>query len=267
MAKTKKADIKVPSTFMSTVDIIIPFHGQYETVTKLVESIYRLTRTNYFNICLVDDCSPNADYLATVTSNITRSANRRRVPVNFQAVRTEEQKGFAGAMKAGLDVTKNAYVCFMNSDCLIEDSNWLRAMGETLLSLKSENVRMVAPMTESIVGGDPSQKGNCSSISQDIIIPSDSHLSWYCVLSHRELFTRCGGFLKEYPLGMYEDEEFAARMLHYGFKQAVCRHAWIGHEGEATIRNLWKSRPETQKIMTEDNRRRCIEDMRRLRQK
>lgn len=263
--KTKNANVSVPSDFMATVDIIIPFRGQYEKVTKLIESIYRLTRTNYFTICLVDDGSPNQDYIGTVARNVERSAARRRVRNNLKVIRCEEPKGFGGALRTGYDNTDNPYVCFMNSDCLVEDANWLRAMGESLLKLKADNVRMISAMTDNIVGGDPAQAGERTTRSpDDVILGDDSHLSLYCVLAHRELFPRCKGFIKEYPYGYFEDEEWAARMRHYGYKQAVCRKSWVAHEGMSTITPLWRADPSIQTIMQDENRKRCISDLQKL---
>ena len=153
----------------------------------------------------------------------------------------------------------------MNSDCIVQDTNWLRSMGESLLALKSENVRMVSAMTNNIVDGDPAQLGdrNVKSLN-DIILETGSHLSLYCVLAHRELFSHCQGFIKEYPYGMYEDEEWAARMQHFGYKQAVCRRSWVAHAGMSTINALWRTDPSLKKIMQEDNRNRCIQDIQKL---
>lgn len=264
MEKHKSANVSVVSDFMATVDIIIPFRGQYEKVTKLVESIYRLTRTNYFNICLVDDCSPNQDYMNMVARNVEKTAMRRRVNNNLKVVRCEEQKGFAGALRLGYESTDGPYVCFVNSDCVVEDANWLRAMGESLLSLKHDGVRMVSAMSDNIVGGHDSQLGEKTTHKDDVVLEKGDHLSMYCVLAHRELFPKCHGFLREYPYGMYEDEEFSHRMWSCGFKQAVCRKSWIAHEGMATIRSLWRANPNLRTIMEDDNRNRCIEDIKKL---
>ena len=249
------------STFNAQVDLIVPYHGQYAKVTDLLESIFRLTRSNYYTVCLVDDCSPNLLYLESVQKNIVKSGRGR---ATFRAIRCEEQKGFAGACKMGYDATESPYVCFINSDCLIEDANWLRSLGESLLKLKSEDVRMVSAMTNNSVGGDPSQQGEKDfRTKDDVILPDNSYLSLFCFLCHRELFPRCGGFLKPYPLCGYEDQEFAARMRHHGFKQAVCRSSWVYHEGEATLKNLLRNNPDNVAQM-EKNQQRCIEDMRKL---
>jgi GT2 family glycosyltransferase len=252
------------SDFNYQVDIIVPFHGQYEKVTRLVESIYRCTRSNFFQLCLVDDCSLNEDYLIKVAGNIAKTSDSRRIPNNLHPIRMPEQVGFASALKMGFERTESPFVCLMNSDCVVEDGGWLRALGEALLGLKEQGVRMVSPMTNNPVGGDPAQKGERSDFSHDhVILEDDSHLSMYCVLCHRQLFARCGGFLKEYPFGYYEDEEFAGRMRQHGFKQAVCRNSWVQHDGMSTINPLWRKDPSIRNIMEEENRERCIADMKR----
>ncbi len=262
----KARPISLPSTFTANVDIIIPYHGQYELMTSLVQSIFRVTRSNYYEICVVDDGSPNAAFFETLNHNANKNAERRKTTSNFKAIRLPEQVGFAGALKAGFEATQNPYVCFINSDCLIEDSNWLRAMGECLLSLKDQGVRMVAPVTNNPVDGHPAQQGDrFKRDPEPVVLDSDEFLTMYCFMCHRELFSRCGGFLKEYPYGYFEDQEFAARMNKHGFKQAVCRSSWVHHEGMATIVPLWRSTPQAREVMEVKNRERCIDDMKSLR--
>ena len=253
------------SEFNQAVDFIIPFHGQYEKVSRLIESIFRFTRSNYYSLYVIDDHSPNPDFIQTISKN----ANKRGTVLHsFRCA--NEQKGFAGACKAAFEKGESPYVCFINSDCMFEDIGWLKNMGETLLTLKTQGVRMVSPRTNNPVqerdedGNDPPQKGERDVPKEDIILGDDQHLSLYCFMCHRELFNRCGGFLKEYPYGYYEDEEFAARMRRYGFKQAVSGKSWVYHEGAATIHDLWRKDSRIRKVMEEDNRKRCVEDMRKL---
>lgn len=269
MEKTTFAPpVAIPSDFNSAVDIIVPYHGQYEKLSALLDSIFKLTRSNYYNICIVDDASPNENFIKTIEKNAAKNASKRKSENIIKTIRLPKQVGFAGAIKAGFDVTENPYVCFVNSDCKIEDVNWLRAMGECLLEMKPKGVRMVSPMTNNSVGGHPAQTGEKTVRSKDHVVLEDKedYLSMYCFLCHRELFNRCGGFIKEYPYGFYEDQEFAARMQKNGFKQAVCRDSWIHHDGQATIKPLWRSDPKVINIMEVDNRNRCIADMKSLNQ-
>lgn len=251
--------------FNSQVDIIVPFHGQYEQLMTLIESIFRLTRSNYYQLCLVDDASPNPEFIKTVAKNAHKNSNRLQQQNVLKALRCGKQKGFAGACKYGYDNTSSPYVCFVNSDVVIEDSGWLRAMGESLLRLKGDGVRMVAPTTNNPVGGHEAQKGEKFVREQaDVVIEDESFLSLYCFMCHRELFPRIGGFLKEYPYGYYEDEEIAARMRKNGFKQAVCRSSWVRHEGMSTIRSIWRENTNIRDVMEKDNRQRCIDDLKKL---
>ena len=253
------------SEFIAPVDIIIPFHGQYDKVIRLIESVYQNTRTNYIQIYLIDDCSPNEQFINIITKNISKSSSRRNLENNFHAIRCPERYGFAGAARRAFEDGESPYVCFLNSDCVIEDPLWLQNMGEALLNHKDKGVRMVSPVTNNSVGGDPAQEGSKQEKKNEIIIlEGDSHLSMYCFLCHRQLFDRCGGFLKEYPYGYFEDEEFAARMRAHGFKQAVCKNSWVFHHGMSTIKSVWIAEPEARDVMEKENRERCIQDIKNL---
>jgi GT2 family glycosyltransferase len=262
MKKSYESHVQVPSKFISSVDIIVPFHGQYDKVTNLIESIFKFTRSNYYMLYAVDDCSPNDGMLEKMSENA-----RKRNVQNFKAMRCSSQKGFAGACQAAYERSKNPYVCFINSDCVIEDIGWLRTMGETLLDLKTQGVRMVSARTNNPVNGDPAQKGEKGTAVPDTILKPGEFLSMYCFLCHRELFPRCGGFLKNYPYGYYEDEEFAYRMNRHGYKQAVAGSSWVYHEGECTVKSLWAKSVKIKKIMTEENMTRCQDDIKALKKR
>lgn len=247
--------------FNSRVDIIIPFHGQYDLVGALVESILRSTLSNIYRIFLVDDCSPNSSFIDSLG----------KIPV-VSTLRTPKQLGFGGAMRFGFEASQklqesykaerrpeHPYVVFMNSDCRVEDVNWLKSLGMALIEMKDAKVRMVAPRTNNPLNGDPRQEGKRDSHSSNIIL-DDTHLSMYCFMCHRDLFRHVGGFIKEYPFGFYEDEEFAYRMKKHGYKQAIAGQSWVYHKGEATIRELWRKNQEARTIM-EANRDLCITDM------
>lgn len=266
MAKTHIArPMNNVSVFNSQVDIVVPFHGQYDMLTQLMQSLFRLTRSNYYRLILVDDCSPNPDFIMNIEQNARKHSSRTRQENVVKTIRNEEQKGYGFSCRVGFEAGESPYVCFINSDCKIEDSGWLRNMGETLLKLKPQGVRMVSPIMNNPLHGDPAQKGERLNRSlEDVIIADNSFLSLPCFMCHRELFSKIGGFLKEYPYGNYEDEEIAARLKKHGFKQAVCRSSYIWHKGNATIHSLWKTKPQTRKIMEEENRNRCIEDMKAL---
>lgn len=246
------------SDFHAQVDIIIPYHGLYDRVSALLSSIFSFTRSNYYEIYLVDDNSPNDKFIVQMRQNAEKNAQRLKQPNIIHTKRNETQLGFAGSCRVGYEMGESPYVCFLHSDCLIKDTKWLLSLGECLLSLKSQNVRVVSSKTNNAVNGDPAQFGHKS---EGFTILEDSFLSLYCWMCHRELFNRIGGFLKEYPYGGYEDEEFAYRLAHYGYKQAVCHSSYVEHTGGATLKACLRQNPN---LDFEQNRSLAIQDMRSI---
>jgi GT2 family glycosyltransferase len=249
----------------SQVDIIIPFHGQYEKVTRLVESILLVTKSNPYHITLVDDASPNKNFKEEINNQFIKTT-----PANFKpqvsVIRTETQVGFGGALRIGYDNTELPWVCFMHSDCVVEDQNWLIAMGQSLLKWKEEKqpVKMVSARTNNPGEGVPSLlKAELREKGPDRIMAEKDYLPLYCAMCHRELFFAIGGFIKPYPYALYEDVELAARMNAYGYRQGICGTSWIRHDGGATIEMLCKQDPSIGKTM-EENRSRCIRDLKSL---
>lgn len=255
------ADLQTPFS-RAPVDIIIPFHGQYKLVLELVESIWRGTRSNPYQICLVDDCSGNDEFISKFESHKHPEGFYEN---NVMPLRTEERLGFGGALRYGFERTNQTWVVFLNSDCVADDPLWMIEMGRALLELKSQNVRMVsARMDKPPEGSHPALEGTMGERGENIIMSAkDPALPFVCTMCHRELFNRVGGFVKEYPLGMYEDEEFAFRMKRHGFKQAIAGRSYITHLGGKTFEQELKINPEAPKILDE-NRLRCIQDLKEL---
>ncbi len=268
-AKTHNArPIMMESEFQSQVDIIVPFHGQYHLVTKLLDSIFRLTRSNYYQLILVDDCSPNPVFLQNLNQNLQKNADRSGQNNILKTIRTESQLGYAGACRIGYNEGESPYVCFLNSDCKVQTNSWLRNMGESLLKLKTQDVRVIGPTTNNPVGGDPAQFGTkIYNGDDDVIISDDSFLTLPCFMCHRELFFKIGGFLKEYGFGGYEDEEFAHRLKSYGFKQAVCKSSYVDHIGGVTMTEVMRRDPNGAGLSMDINRQQCIKDMKLLSKK
>ena len=104
---------RLRATGDNVTDIIIPFYGQYQKISRLLNSILSSPIDNPYHICLVDDGSPNSDFLEEI--------ERLKVPY-VTTVQLPHQVGFAAALYAGYMATKNNFVVFMHSDCVVEDA-------------------------------------------------------------------------------------------------------------------------------------------------
>lgn len=268
--EVKKAVVKNSPFSRSPVDIIIPFHGEFDKVTKLITSIIMSVKSNPYQITIVDDCSSNysennkdneIDKFIDEFKNFDAKRPAGTEPI-LKVLRSEKQLGFGGAAKLGFVNTKQPWVMLMHSDCVVEDTHWMIEMGRTLLELKDKKVKMVGAKSQESFLGDPRCKSEKNNITKDVIL-TDTFLPLYCVMFHRELINHIGGFIKSYPYTGYEDEELALRMNHYGYKQAICGNAWVYHEGSGTLKTLISKNPEIREVI-EKNRDRCIKDVQLL---
>lgn len=238
----------------SPVDILIPFHGQHDHVAKLVESILLVTKSNPYQICLIDDASPNDQFIKEMED----------VP-QVITIRNDKQLGFGGALQVGFAATEQPWICIMHSDVVVKEPNWLIEMGRSLLRWKEEGkpVKMISAKTNK-PGPDVDKRLQSppKTFTKDFII-EEGHMPLYCAMGHRDLFYNIGGFVKAYPYAWFEDQELTFRMKAHGYLQGICGKSWVKHQEGATINALINEKPEVLKIM-EENRYRCISDMKSL---
>ena len=142
-------------------------------------------------------------------------------------------------------------------------------MGQAIVSSKNKSIRLVSAKSNT-VDEDISELGMTEHEFQsqepntpDITIV-DSPLPMYCFMCHRGLCERIGS-LQPYPFTWYEHVEYFYRMKHHGYKQAVANRAWVSHDGGGTVKNLWRTQPDVEKVMRE-NKDRCVADIRELKQ-
>jgi glycosyltransferase involved in cell wall biosynthesis len=234
------------------VDIIIPFHGQYESVTRCIGSILACTPNQDYQIILVDDGSANKKYLKFITDN-----NKA-----VKGVVLDEQRGFGAALYEGFKVTTGSHIVIMHSDVWVSNVNWLLNMQRALIKYKKSGVKLISARASNpgtSASYDDRMFGEANDTVEDFV--SDYPVPLICSYCNRELFKRIGGFVKPYPYGWFEDEELFWRMKHFRFRQMVIGNTWVNHEGALTIKELWRTNVDSKSIM-ESNRDQCLQDVR-----
>jgi len=231
----------------SAVDLIVPFHGQYERTCRLIESIHKTVRIKY-ELILVDDHSPNEHFHKTLQASKVR------------VIRNSQQLGFGGSLQVGWKASSNPIIIFLHSDCVM-NYGCIDLLIKDLVELKGENVAMVSARTDNAGEADPrlvAKRGETG----DAVILDLGYIPFFCVASWRNVFDKVGFIRPYFPAG-YEDEEFAYRLQYYKYKQAISGRAWVHHEGAATIQDLCKIDSGVKDLM-ENNRNFCLEDLRKL---
>jgi GT2 family glycosyltransferase len=259
--QVKWAPLKDKS-ILSEVDIIVPYYGQYEHVAKLVQSLWESTRGIFYNLYLIDDGSPNIDFGDKLSG--------MNVP-SLKVIRSAERRGMGASLNLGLQMSKSPWVVFCNSDVVFDDGSWLKKLGECYRDHKDKDVKMVSVRMDNCPPGHPSLQGKKGDLDPDTVIDprhlrdiptQDLYVPFVCTLAHRELFNKIG-MIKEYPLGWYEDVEFACRMKTHGFRQAISGNTIVHHEGGATVKAICESEKKTKKVF-ESNYELCCLDIKAL---
>jgi O-antigen biosynthesis protein len=239
------------------VDIIIPFHAQYYLLGECIQSLLMATKGQLFTITIVDDCSPNEQFLKTL-----HKEKLAKIPI--QLLRNQQQQGFGASLLRGFQATQNQWVLFLHSDCRIIHTDWLMNMVLSMQKLKKDGVKLISAKVDN--GGTGTYAPEIIGTqehSTDIVV--EQPLPLICSLVHRSLFDHIDGFIKSYPYGGYEDEELFWRMKLSNYKQAVCGKAFVHHEGGATIKELSKNYKVRESM--EANKDRFITDVREFNSK
>lgn len=231
-------------------EIVIPYHGQYTSVRNCIESILICTSDCPYRIFLVDDGSKNKNFLSEM----------KKLSNVVEGIQTEH-RGLGYALNQAVTQSKLPWLVFLHSDVKIVEKKWLSELYKTMCSWRKHKVEFVCTMSNNPPNDCKLLKRQRKDKRDDVI--AEEPLPIFCSLAPRSLFKRLGGF-KEYNYGFYEDEEWFYRMKRFGLFQAVSGASWVEHQGALTVQSLWQSNPETKKIMLEDNRELCLQDVRKL---
>jgi GT2 family glycosyltransferase len=251
--KNLETTVENSSFSRSKVSIIIPFHGEHDKVVRCLESIILVTRSNPYQICLVDDASPSEIFFKEMMNSwfakVPEQYQYLKVEPQVIGVRSEERLGFGGALNLGLQKTKQPWVLFMHSDVVVSNPQWLIELGRMILEYKDMGIKMVSARTDNPGDGCSALMAKKDEIGKDLALSDEEWLPLYCSLFHRELFNHIGGPMKAYPYVGYEDRELAARMKKAGFKQGICGKSWVHHDGGGTINNLMEQIHKEERVL------------------
>jgi len=252
MYKSEKFKINLAPTIEKGLSIICPFHGKYDYLTKFLENVYRYAKGFKFEVIVVDDHSPNTEYLKAL-------ANIAYLKIN----RLNKQSGFGAAVNAGIKQAIYPNVFVAHSDCRIEEANFFVNLYNTMKERTAATKKycLVSPKTNNHIYGDKAQLGNKGDVTPNVIL-EDSYLSMYAFMADKALFQKIG-LLKEYPYAGYENKEFGVRMRVSKMEQVVCGSAWIFHHGSLTVKEVQR-KDITARALMQDNESLYLEDIKKF---
>lgn len=220
---------------MKKVVIITPTFNKLEAATRpFIESLYKYTDENLFDLIIVDNASTDGtvEYLKEIEKEHS----------NFKLICNSENLGYSKGNNIGIKLGLESdykYFGLLNNDILFTP-DWL----ENTISVfeKDEQIGMTAPR----------DKGR-KKIFKKVLTP-DNYIEHYkdylkkfkeefeyvleplfcCVFVKREVIEKIGLMDENYTPAFWEDHDYIMRTFYAGFSCTTCNRAFIYHNHSMT---------------------------------
>jgi len=243
--------IKEKKSSRAKTSIIIPVFNQLKFTKQCFDALYKVTPNELFELIVVNNGSNDG------TREFLDDFAKKHF--NVEVIHNQENLGFAKACNQGARVAKGKYLVFLNNDT-IPLASWLEEMIKA--AERDKNVGIVG--SKLIFPDDTIQHAGVvvydfpypvfpchiyyrkpADISEANIIKEYQAVTGACMLIHKDIFERIGGFDEEFLNG-YEDVDLCFRVRELGYNVIYCPNSMLYHfEGQTEGRhNLEKENLE-----------------------
>jgi GT2 family glycosyltransferase len=212
--------------------VVIPVFGRWAITSACLDAL-RSVDDGPIEVIVVDD--------ASLDDTVIRATDDPRID---QLVALPTNRGFPGAVNAGLAAATGEFVCILNNDTEVMPG-WLSSMHR---ELARDGVAMVGPRSNSISGpqaiiGAPPVVGSLDRVRGwgERYLSDAPARSWpldrlvgFCLLVRRDLMAIVGGLDEGVGRGNFEDDELCARLSYHGTLRVV-DDSLVLHIGSATF--------------------------------
>ncbi len=215
--------------------IILTYNELYEGTIPCVESIYKYTNFDDFELIIVDNCSK--DDTPKYLQELKEKYSNIKIQLN------ETNKGFAAGMNDGLKLAEGDFLVLLNNDILV-NPNWLEKLINPLM--QNPEIAMTGPISngsgnEQCVNFDELDKNNYIDVTKNYIerqrneIYFTNRLAFFCVAISRKVFEKIGFLDENFGLGWFEDDDYCLRARKAGYKIAIAEDCFIYHHGSLSF--------------------------------
>jgi GT2 family glycosyltransferase len=215
--------------------IIVTFNGLHDSTIPCLESIFRSTGNEDYEIVVVDNNS--SDGTPAYLKELAKRESRVKLVLNAS------NRGFAGGNNDGIRAASGNCFILLNNDIQVTDG-WLTKLRESLQN--DHSIGLIGPVSNS-VGNE--QKIYTEGTSPAEIIEEglawarqscgDSfeteRLGFFCVAFRRDILNDVGLLDEAYDLGFYEDDDYCIRVRQAGFVLTCREDVFIYHRGSASF--------------------------------
>lgn len=221
--------IRFPRVEEPLVSVVMVTYGNWPLVRRSLEALLEHTDPVY-EVVVVDSASP--DETPQRLSEEVEGAN---------IVLSEENLGFGVGSNLGAEKARGRYVCFLNSDAMVEPS-WLDPLLEVLdedatagavvpmLLNKDGSIQEAGSVIDSVGWSLALGAGESVEAFQHRFRREIDYGSGACMLVRREDFWTVEGFDPAYGIGYFEDVDLSFKLKEHGLRTMYEPRSRVVHE-------------------------------------
>jgi GT2 family glycosyltransferase len=207
------------------IDIIVPFHGCYDSITQVIKSIFMHSPKIVNKLILVDNGSENKEFGMMYSEH-----------PKIKIVRSEINLGFGGGVNLGMKNVEKTIVVVMHSDSYLTDKNSLSNLYKDFVSMRNQNVAMMTTISDNPQVNEKILQRKFVT-EEDPQIIKNNFIPMYCCMIDVAAWNSCQG-LPEFPLAWFEDEAFCYKLNRLKYDIAVSYRSFVTHKGSITVKKL-----------------------------
>ncbi|HEY7850961.1 MAG TPA: glycosyltransferase, partial [Ktedonobacterales bacterium] len=216
--------------------IIIVTYRNLARTRLALSSVLEKTRYPNYEVVLVDNGGePAIQHYAREMSE--------RFPGVVRCIFNGENLGFAGGNNVGLRAAPDSdYIVLLNDDVVVT-AGWL---GGLLRYLDNPQVGLVGPVTnscgnEACIAVDYSDIAQVDDFARRYTLAHDGAsfdiavLAMYCLAMRQQTAAALGELDERFRMGMFEDDDYAVRAQHAGYRVVCAEDVYVHHFGRSSF--------------------------------
>ncbi|MFN3413675.1 MAG: glycosyltransferase family 2 protein [Thermoanaerobaculum sp.] len=220
------------------MSIVVVTHNQRELTESCLQSVYTFTDYPNWELVVVDNASTDG-----TVELLERWATGRG---HLRVVKNTKNQGFPAACNQGAQAARGQILCFLNNDTLVTPG-WLSALVDELQ--RNPRVGLVGPTSNGVANrarvNAPYREG------EEMLLWSLARrqryfrrslsmgaVALFCAACWRTTWDKVGGLDEDFGLGLFEDDDFSARLKEAGYQLRCRLDAYVHHFQGSSFRQM-----------------------------